>query len=159
MQSRHESLEAFQAIVDRLRADTQSDRTTLRVDCPELELGLEKVAVESLAEGVNSIKSQTAPDIRNAAAPSWLLSHRRTFVMDDCLNPWDSELAPESYVLETYRVRSEMVSPVFEGQDLIGIISVHVTTGPRHWTAQAVARIEAACEAARDILHSFDSAP
>ena len=142
----HETLQAFQTIVDRLRDDTSSDRTTIRVDCPGLGLGLESVAAESLGEGVNSIKSQTTQGIRNGAAPRWLAAHRRTFVMDDCLNPWDPEFAPEDYVIETYGVRSEMVSPVFENEDLVGIISVHYTKGTRHWTDEEVACVEAACE-------------
>lgn len=144
--ARHDTLQVFQGIVDCLRDDTFSDRTTIRVDCPGLGLGLESVAAESLAEGVNSIKSQTTQGIRNGAAPRWLAAHRRTFVMDDCLNSWDPEFAPEPYVIETYGVRSEMVSPVFENQDLVGIISVHYTKGARHWTDEEVACVVAACE-------------
>lgn len=140
-----QTLQDFQWIVDRLRTDTGSGRTTLRIDCPELGLALETVAVESLAEGVNPLKLHTTPEIRNGAAPRWLLAHRRTFVMDDCLNPWDPDVAPEAYVIETYGVRSEMVSPVFKHHDLVGIISVHYTVGPRHWTPQEVALIETAC--------------
>ena len=102
--------------------------------------------MSSLAEGVNSIKSQTTQGIRNGAAPRWLAANRRTFVMDDCLNPWDPEFAPEHYVIETYRVRSEMVSPVFENEDLVGIISVHYTKGARHWTGEEIACVEVACE-------------
>ena len=126
-----ESLRVFQTILDRLRMATRSDRVTLRLENAALGLKLEKVAVESLADGVNSIMTLTTADIRNGSAPRWLIANRRTFVMDDCLRPCDPALAPEVYVIETYWVRSEMVSPVFDDQELAGIISVHYTRGPR----------------------------
>ena len=66
--------------------------------------------------------------------------------MDDCLNPWDPDFAPEPYVIETYGVRSEMVSPVFKDHDLVGIVSVHYTKGPRHWMAGDIECVETACE-------------
>ena len=154
---RPETLRAFQGIVDRLRADTVSDRTTIRVDCDELALELETVAAESLAEGVNPIKPHRTPGLRNGAAPRWLARHRRTFVMDDCLNPWDPDFAPEPYVIETYGVRSEMVSPVFKNKDLVGIISVHYTKGPRQWSAEEVERVQAACECVSEILGNINS--
>ena len=146
-----EFLRVFQSIVDELRTATRSDRVTLRLENAALGLKLERVAVESLADGVNSIMTLTTADIRNGSAPRWLIANRRTFVMDDCLRPSDPALAPEDYVIETYRVRSEMVSPVFADQELVGIISVHYTQGPRHWTTAELELIEDACEEVKTV--------
>ena len=60
------TLLVFQDLVERLRIDTRADRTTIRADCHELGLALETVAAESLAEGVNPLKSQTTPGFETA---------------------------------------------------------------------------------------------
>ena len=152
------TLQTLQSIADQLRVELNTNRTTIRIDSEALGLALESVAVESLAHGVKAIKSTTTPGLRNGNAPRWLMSHRRTFVMDDCLNPAQPELAPEPYVIETYGVHAEMVSPVFKDQQLIGIISVHHTVGPRQWTPTEVAGIETACKRVANLLGEIDSA-
>lgn len=151
------SLQRLQSIADQLRKDLNTSRVTIRVDSVALCLALEAVAVESLADGVKAIKSETTPDIRNGNAPKWLIANRRTFVMQDCLHPSHPELAPESYVIETYAVRAEMVSPVLKSCELVGIISAHHTVGPRQWTPQEVSRIEAACKHVADVLVASDA--
>ena len=145
-------LTSLQTLADRLRLDTDAGRITVRVESEKLGLRLERVAVESLGQGVGSLLSEIAENLRNAVAPRWLIANRRTFVMDDCLNPSDPELAPEPYLVEAYGVRAEMLQPVFVGEGLIAIISVHYAKGPRHWTDQDVSRIEAAGERLHDML-------
>jgi len=66
----------------------------------------------------------------------WLMKNRRTFVMDDCLNPWDSDVAPEDYVIELYGIRSEMVAGIFRSNDMLGMVSVQRARAPgatRKW--------------------------
>ena len=147
-------LTSLQTLADRLRLDTDAGRITIRLESEKLGSRLERVAVESLDQGVGPLLSEIAENIRTTVAPRWLIANRRTFVMDDCLNPSDPELAPEPYLVEGYGVRAEMLQPVFIGEDLIAIISVHYTKGPRQWTDQDVSRIEAAGERLHDMLVS-----
>lgn len=148
------TIAAFRRIADRLRADTSGSRITIRIDCASLGLEIETVAVESRDDSASALEGQRTPNARESAAIRWLCANRRTFVMDDCLNPWDSEVAPEHYVINLYGIRSEMVSGVFRGETLVGVISVHYSKGPRSWRDEEVGMIEAAC---REVLAVIDA--
>jgi GAF domain-containing protein len=135
----------LQDIVDRLRVATNASRTTIRLDCRALSQQLETVAAESLGDGVRSLKDEWTAGARNSAAVRWLVKNRRTFVMEDCLNPWAPEVAPEDYVIQRYGIRSELIRGVFRGDDLIGVVSVHYTPGTRSWDDAELGMIERAC--------------
>lgn len=152
------TMDALERILDALRVDTDAGRTTVRLDDCGLGFHVDTVAAESLSDAVHSIRSHNSLDQKNAAAVRWLQRNRRTFVMNDCLDPWDPEVAPEHEVIETYGIRSEMVSPVIKDGALVGWVSVHYTKGPRDWTDVEIARIEAACEDVRDVLAKVDRA-
>ena len=154
--AKNETMRAFRDIVDGLRADTGASRTTIRVDCAPLGLEIETVAAESRDGGVRALEGKRTADVRSGAAPRWLRENRRTFVMEDCLNPWAPEVAPEDYVIELYGIRAEMVAGVFRGDDMVGIVSVHYTNGPRSWRDDEVAMIERACEEVRTILDDLE---
>lgn len=139
-----------------LRTDTDAGRTTVRLEDCGVGFHVDTVAAESLADGVHSILTLNTLDQKNAAAVKWLEKNRRTFVMNDTLNPWDPEVAPEREVVEAYGIRSEMVAPVIKEGDLVGWVSVHYTRGPRVWTDEEIARIEAACESVREVLEGVD---
>lgn len=153
---KNETMRAFRDIVEGLRADTGTSRTTIRVDCAPLGLEMETVAAESRDDGVRALEGKRTADVRSGAAPRWLRENRRTFVMEDCLNPWAPEVAPEDYVIELYGIRAEMVAGVFRGGDMVGIVSVHYTTGPRAWSDDEVVMIERACEEVRAILDDVE---
>ncbi len=152
----HQTLRAFRDLADRLRADTRSSRTTVRVDCERFDLKLETVAVESRAEGVRALEGQSTPKARYSPAVNWLRENRRTFVMEDCLNPWAPEVAPDDYVTDLYGIRSEMVAGVFRDGDVAGLVSVHYTDGPRVWSEAEVAMIEQVCDQVKAILDGLD---
>ncbi len=154
--AKNETMRAFRDIVDGLRADTGTSRTTIRVDCAPLGLEMETVAVESRDDGVRALEGKRTADVRSGAAPRWLRENRRTFVMEDCLNPWAPEVAPEDYVIELYGIRAEMVAGVFRGGDMVGIVSVHYTNGPRAWSDDEVVMIERACEEVQAILDDLE---
>lgn len=143
-------------ILESLRLDVSGGRTTVRLDDCGLGFHVDTVAAESLSEGVHSIKPHSSLDQKNAAAVKWLEKNRYTFVMDDCMNPWDPVVAPEKEVIEIYGIRSEMVSPVIKDDALIGWVSCHYTKGARVWTKDEIARIEAACDAVRDTIAAVE---
>jgi GAF domain-containing protein len=147
------TMTALRDVADRLREDTRASRTTIRVDCASLGLEIETVAVESRDDSARALEGQRTPNAREGAAVRWLSANKRTFVMEDCLNPWDPEVAPEDYVINLYGIRSEMVSGIFRGESLVGVISVHHTKGARSWRDEEVGMIEAAC---REVLIIID---
>lgn len=151
-----EMVKSLWKVLDSLRKDTAAGRTTVRLHHPGLGFHVDTVAAESLSEGVHSIVPHNSLDQWNAAAVKWLQRNMRTFVMEDCLNPWDSEVAPEQEVIETYGIRSEMVAPVVSNGDLVGWISVHYTKGPRKWTETEIRRIEAACEQVTEVMEGWE---
>ena len=153
-----QTVDALHKVLDALRRDINSGRTTVRLDDCGLGFHVDTVAAESLSDGVHSIRTQNSLDQKNAAAVKWLEKNRRPFVMNDCLNPWDPEVAPEKEVIETYGIRSEMVAPVIKDGDLVGWVSCHYTKGAREWNDDEVARIDTACSAVREILVGVDKA-
>lgn len=152
------TVDALRDILDALRVDVEAGRTTVRLDDCGLGFHVDTVAAETLSPGVHSIMTLNSLDQKNAAAVKWLQENRRTFVMDDTLNPWDASVAPEKQVIEGYGIRSEMVAPVLKDGEIVGWVSVHYTAGPRHWTAAEIARLEAACDAVRGVLEDVDRA-
>lgn len=78
--------------------------------------------------------------------------------MDDCLKPWDAEVAPEAAVIETYGILSEMLTPVTKSGEIIGYVSVHYTKGPRNWTEDEIRMIESASNRVRSALEDFEAA-
>jgi len=153
-----DEVRSLRIILDSLREDTSAGRTTVRLHYPNLGFHVDTVAAESLSEGVHSIAPHNSLDQWNAAAVKWLQKNMRTFVMDDCLNPWDSAVAPEREVIETYGIRSEMVAPLINHGDIVGWVSVHYTKGPRSWTESDIGRIEAACEQVIEVMQSWPMA-
>jgi GAF domain-containing protein len=153
-----ETEQKLQEIMDKLRKDTQAGRTTVRIDHPDLGVSVDSPAAESLREGVHSIKSQTDLDVWNCAAARWLIKNKRTFVMNDCMNPWDPEVAPEREVIEIYGIQSEMVTLVTKGGEVIGLVSVHYTKGARNWTEDEIRMIESASDSVRSALEDFEAA-
>ena len=128
------------------------DSGRVRVDVARLGLNVETVAAESRDDGVLALEGQRTPNVRDGAAARWLVENRRPFVMEDCLDPWAPEVAPEAYVIELYGIRAEMVCGVFRGDAMIGIVSVHYTRGTRAWSDADVAMIERACDEVLTIL-------
>ena len=66
--------------------------------------------------------------------------------------PGRPSLAPEPYLVEAYGVRTEMLQPVFMDAELVALMSVHYTQGPRPWTEWDVPRIERAGTNLHDVL-------
>ena len=158
MTDRHlvtETEQKLQKIMENLRINTKAGRTTIRLDHKDLGFSVASPAAESLGDGVHSIKSQTELDQWNCAAVKWLIKNKRTFVMDDCLNPWDAEVAPERAVIETYGILSEMLTSVIKHSKMVGWVSVHDTEGPRKWTEKEISMIESAADKVRSVLEDL----
>jgi maleate isomerase len=134
----------FQEILQDLLVSTGASRTTLRLDLPDQDAGLDTVAAEALALGIRSIRDDTSiRNLRGASTVRFLEEQRRPLVQNDCLA---DDLAPPSELIELYGVRAQMLAPIVRDDRLIGVISVHYVPGPRDWRAEDVAALQEATE-------------
>jgi maleate isomerase len=136
--------EPFQGILEDLLESTGASRTTLRLDLPDQDAGLDVVAAEALAPGVRSIRDDTAiRNLRGTSTVRFLEEHRRVLVQNDCSA---DDLAPPPELIEHYGVRAQMLAPIVREGRLAGVISVHYVPGPREWSAEDVAALQQATE-------------
>jgi maleate isomerase len=134
----------FQEILEDLLRSTDASRTTLRLDLPDQDTGLDTVVAEALAPGVRSIRDDTSiRNLRDIPTVRFLEEQRRPLVQKDCLA---DDLASPSELTELYGVRAQMLAPLVRGGRLIGVISVHYVPGPRDWNADDVAALQEAAE-------------
>ena len=134
----------FQEILEDLLGSTGASRTTLRLDLPDQDAGLDEVMAEALAPGVRSIRGDTS--IRNLrdSSPIRYLEERRTpLVQEDCSM---ADPAPPPELIELYGVRAQMVAPLVRDDGLVGVISVHYVPGPRSWSTEDLAALQEATE-------------
>ncbi len=135
---------SFQVIMEDLLRSTESSRTTLRLDLPDQDAGLDAVVAEALAPGVRSLRGDTS--IRNLCDVStvrFLETQRRLLVQNDCSA---DDLAPPPELIELYGVKAQMLAPIVREDRLVGVISVHHAPGPRDWSAEDVAALREAIE-------------
>ena len=130
-----------QALVDELQRELQASRVTLRIDDVPGEVF--PVKAESLAPGINSIAGDRTIPIRESETFQWVERERRVLVQDDILA---SPIAPATALTGRYRACSQMLAPVFRGEHLVGLISVHHVGKLRHWTPDEVALVELTVE-------------
>jgi sugar lactone lactonase YvrE len=130
-----------QALVDDLLLKLRASRVTLRIDDVPGEVF--PVKAESLAPGVNSIAGDRTIPIRESETFRWVERERRLLVQDDILS---SPIAPAPALTGPYRARSQMLAPVFRGEDLVGLVSVHQVGELRRWTPDEVSLVERAVE-------------
>ena len=100
----------------------------------------------------NSIAGDRTIPIRESETFQWVERERRVLVQDDIVA---SPIAPAPALTGRYRARSQMLAPVFRGEDLVGLISVHHVGEPRPWSRDEVALVESTVERlAADFGHS-----
>ena len=133
-------MRAFEAILDELRASTGAGRVTLRLQSPDAPF---PVVAESLGPEGISIKGDDRIDPTETPTFQLVEQERRIFLQKDCLT--DSPI-PGRELVELYGVRAQMLAPVERHGQLVGVISVHHTAGPRSWSPQDVAALERAVE-------------
>src|SRR5262249_30054061 len=121
-------------------ADLGASRTTLRLDRPD---AIFPVVAEATAPGIKSIAGESSIDPRSAPTFQFLVRERRTLVQSDLL---ETDLPPPPALIELYGARAQMLTPVLRDNDLIGIVSVHYSPGPREWTDEDVATLERASQ-------------
>jgi GAF domain-containing protein len=135
---------SFQVIMEDLLRSTESSRTTLRLDLPDQDAGLDAVVAEALAPGVRSLRGDTSiRNLRDVSTVRFLETQRRLLVQNDCSA---DDLAPPPELIELYGVKAQMLAPIVREDRLVGVISVHHAPGPRDWSAEDVAALREAIE-------------
>lgn len=122
----------LQAVLDDLLAALGASRCTLR---QEAEEDFFPVTHEALAPGAPSIRDERTVDLRTAPVVRQLVETRRQVVQDDCARAFDD---PDfQRMLAAYGgLAAQIVTPVFVGDRLGAILSVHQLGAPRHWSTE-----------------------
>lgn len=123
---------SLQAVLDDLLAALGASRCTIR---REVEGDFFPVTHEALAPGAPSIRDERTVDLRTAPVVRQLVETRRQVVQDDCARAFDD---PDfQRMLAAYGgLAAQVVTPVFAGDRLAAILSVHQLGAPRHWSAE-----------------------
>lgn len=131
--------------VAQLLARTGAGRTTLRLQRDQYA-----VVAEALAPGAWSIRGDTSIDLTKAATVEFLKRTGTVLVQEDLEA---AEPAPPRELIDLYGARAQMLGPVVQDGQLVGIISVHHLAGPREWSpADRQALEDAVAEVGADLL-------
>ena len=129
---------ALQETIDQLREDTHVFRTTLRTEADGF-----MITCESLGEGAASLKGPVPFDLSKTDTYRWLETERTILVQEDVREG----PAPPRQLYEDYGVGSQLLSGIFDGERMIGIISVHHAAETREWTGDDIAALDQATAA------------
>lgn len=99
------------------------------------------VVAEAVAAGVGTIRSDVWPDLGSASTVKYLAEHRTNLIQDDCQT---AEVRPPDQLMDSYRVKAQMLGPILLRGQLAGIVSVHYIPNLRHWTRDEVLALERA---------------
>jgi GAF domain-containing protein len=135
---------ALQAITDELLERTRSSRVTLRQASPKESF---PITQESVAPGVRPIKGDRSIDLGNQPVVKILQDERRVVIQEDSRRAISD---PEFHkMLDLYQVAAQIVAPVYLGNRLVAMLSVHHAEGPRTWTADEISMVWQAVERVR----------
>lgn len=137
-------MNALEAIVERLLAESGASRVTLRQDVPGKYVF--PVTHEALVPGAGSLMEERTVDLRTQPVVGEL-ERGRQVVQNDSRAANDDPAFQQ--MLFTYGgLSAQIVTPILRDERLVAIVSVHELRGPRVWTAE---EIEAAAVAAEEV--------
>ncbi|NYT44272.1 aspartate/glutamate racemase family protein [Alcaligenaceae bacterium] len=145
----HEVVEALDAILADLLDKTQASRTTIRLDVPQLNIGVDDVYAEATAPGVASLKLDSSLNQRSLATVQWLDKNRKMLIQEDCIN---TEVPAPKALVGVYGVKAQVLGPLVSQGQLSGWISVHHIPGTRPWTENDIAAMQHAMNEAKAVL-------
>ena len=127
-------------VLEGLLGSTGASRVTFRENAPG---GAFPVTHEALAPGVGSLRDERTVDLRTQPVALEVTAGRQV-VQDDCATAYDDPAFHR--MRETYGgLAAQIVTPVFDGDSVVGIVSLHQLGEPRHWTDE---EIDSCCAAA-----------
>ena len=137
-------MDAVDEVLQRLLAETGASRVTLRQDLPG-DYAF-PVTHEALADGVQSLREERT--VHLPTQPVVLeLQQGRQVVQNDCRAAYDDPAFQR--MLDTYGgLAAQIVTPIFDGDRLGAVVSLHQLEQSRTWTGDDIA---AASCAAREL--------
>jgi 2-dehydropantoate 2-reductase len=136
------------SVLEQLRVALDADRVTLRRDLPGGYAF--PVTDEALGPGVGSLRDERTVDLRTQPVVA-LLQEGGQVVQDDTRAAFDDPAFHR--MLDTYGgLAAQIVTPIFVGDHLAAIISVHVLGTPRTWDDADAAACRQAAGRVRSLL-------
>jgi hypothetical protein len=139
---------ALLSVLEELRVALGADRVTLRQDVPG-DYAF-PVTVEALGDGVGSLREERTVDLRNQPVVA-LLRRGEQVVQEDTRSAFDDPAFHR--MLDAYGgLAAQIVTPVFAGDRLDAIVSVHVLGRPRPWSDDDAEACRRAAGRVRELL-------
>src|SRR5690606_19684275 len=145
----HEVVARLDVILADLLKATSASRTTIRLDIPELNIGVDDVYAEASAPGVSSLRLDSSLNQRSLGTVQWMDKHKQLLVQPDCIN---AEVPPPKALMGVYGVKAQTLSPLIWRDQLLGWISVHYIPGTREWSDADLDALRSASAKAKDLL-------
>ena len=135
-------MDAVEQVLRRLLAETGASRVTLRQDLPG-DYAF-PVTHEVLADGVSSLRDERT--VHLPTQPVVLeLQQGRQVVQDDCRAAYDDPAFQQ--MLDAYGgLSAQIVTPIFDGDRLRAVVSLHQLWQCRRWSSEDVAAASSAAE-------------
>jgi len=147
----HHAIAQLEELMEQLRIDEKCGRTTIRLDVPSMNMGVDDVYAESAAPGIPPLKLDSSLNQRALGTVQWLEAHHDLLIQSDCIN---ADVPPPKALMNVYGVTAQMLAPLVYGGEVLGWISVHHMGGTRTWQDTEIARLRAAAARAREILEA-----
>jgi len=145
----HEVVAGLDSILSDLLAATGASRTTIRLDIPQLNIGVDDVYAEATAPGVASLKLDSSLNQRSLGTVQWLDQHKALLVQEDCIN---AEVPPPKALMGVYGVKAQVLGPLVWRDELVGWISIHHIPGTREWSSGDLDAMRKAMADAKELL-------
>lgn len=142
----------LQAVTDKLLASTGASRCTLRQDV--LGADFFPVTHESLASGVESLMNVRSVDQKTTPVVLQIQREGRQVVQNDCATAFPGHEAFHEMRRIYGGLAAQIVTPVFAGEKLVAIISLHQLGQPRAWTKGEIRLASEASERARELIEA-----
>jgi GAF domain-containing protein len=135
-------------VLHALLNETAASRVTLRQDLPG-DYAF-PVTHEALANGVASLRGERTVDLRTQPVVLELQQGRQV-VQDNCRAAYDDPAFQR--MLDAYGgLAAQIVTPVFDGDRVRAVVSLHQLGRPRPWSADDVAAATRTAERVADLL-------
>jgi maleate isomerase len=139
---------AFEAIVGALREQVGVDRCTLRLDVAGEYF---PVVHESRTAGTGSLIGDRKVSLQGQPVVEAILAGAEQVVQPDCATASDDP-AFQAMLAHYGGLGAQIVTPVRNGDALLGIISLHHLAGRREWSDRELAVARAGADAVRRLM-------
>jgi GAF domain-containing protein len=123
---------ALDAILERVRTGLAVQRCTLRQDVSTAFAF--PVTHEARAEDTRSLKGDLTIPQSNQPVIEHMLATREQVVQDDTAAVFADNPPFESMLRHYGGMRAQIVTPIFAGDRMVAVLSIHDLHAPRHWS-------------------------